>query len=186
MFNEYCRLLAAALAVGRKYEMTDEEAIELLNQIKAENSSKKPLPLEPMMHVVHESKEDVSSSEDEWEELELADTNDYNLKNVQVTLNKVVEKDWWALYLRQEVNKVVRNNWENSHKMPADYQDLVGKQMTTECASRIAKWYNSTFKASGDSIKYEPNLCRYESTERYSEMIAQERFENDADRAAVG
>lgn len=40
-----------------------------------------------------------------------------SFQNVQVTLQKADEKDWWALYLRQEVNKCVRENWENAHKV---------------------------------------------------------------------
>lgn len=27
------------------------------------------------------------------------------------------EKDWWAQYLKQEVNKCIRENWEDAHKV---------------------------------------------------------------------
>ncbi|KAJ1351304.1 hypothetical protein KIN20_007290 [Parelaphostrongylus tenuis] len=209
------RILAAALALGRIHEMTDPEASEILQQMRAVSEKKPTSSLLSSATQTSQELEEGESSEDEWEEMELADVGDSNAKNVQVMLEKSEEKDWWAIYLRQEVNKCVRYNWENSHKvnilcyighlqylrkvmleenlipslmltrMPSGHQKLAEEPMTVENARRITRWFATTFKASETSVKYEPGLCRFDATSRYSEMVAQEVYENDADRAAL-
>ncbi|KAK5970372.1 hypothetical protein GCK32_014728, partial [Trichostrongylus colubriformis] len=114
------RIFAAALAVGRNREMTQEESNRILDgmRVKAKVTSKARAP-SPTAVPENEkvSDEGASSSEDEWEEMEPVDVGDGKGKSVQITLKKAEEKDWWALYLRQEVNKCVRENWENCHKV---------------------------------------------------------------------
>ncbi|KAJ1351302.1 hypothetical protein KIN20_007288 [Parelaphostrongylus tenuis] len=212
---KFC-IMAANLAQGRVHEMTEHEGNEIVQQLRAASETKQTSPL--LSSVTHESNEveEGESSEDEWEEMELADIGDYDTaKNVQVMLEKSDKKDWWALYLRQEVNKRVRYNWDNSHKvnilcyighlqflkkviveenlipsliltsMPSSYQKMAREPMTVENARRINRWYYITFKASEAPVKYKRSLCRSDATERYSDMIAEGVYENDADRAAL-
>uniref|UniRef100_A0A0K0DER0 Rad4 domain-containing protein n=1 Tax=Angiostrongylus cantonensis TaxID=6313 RepID=A0A0K0DER0_ANGCA len=194
------RILAATLALGRSLEMTEDEGNEIVQQMRAV-SERKQRPLQSLVTRASHQLEESESSEDEWEEMELADVGDSKAKNVQVMLEKSDEKDWWALYLRQEVNIlcyighlqylkkiVLEENLIPSlmlTKMPANLQNLAGKAMTIENARKLARWYNSTFKASEAAVKYEPGFCRYDATARCSAMVDQEVFENDADRAAL-
>ncbi|VDL76035.1 unnamed protein product [Nippostrongylus brasiliensis] len=209
------RIFAAALSIGRNFEMNADESERILDQMRAEEIQKRAVQMAPeTLDSSAETNEECSSSEDEWEDMLPADPSESQEKQLQVTLQKAEEKDWWALYLRQEVNKCVRENWENAHKMnilcyiahlqflkkvileenlvpslmltkmPSGYQSLVGEVITIENAQRILKWYHSAFRASGSPIKFEPGLCRYDATARYSEMVAQQEYENDADRAA--
>ncbi|WKY03883.1 hypothetical protein Q1695_005109 [Nippostrongylus brasiliensis] len=210
------RIFAAALSIGRNFEMNADESERILDQMRAEEIQKRAVQMAPeTLDSSAETNEECSSSEDEWEDMLPADPSESQEKQLQVTLQKAEEKDWWALYLRQEVNKCVRENWENAHKMnilcyiahlqflkkvileenlvpslmltkmPSGYQSLVGEVITIENAQRILKWYHSAFRASGSPIKFEPGLCRYDATARYSEMVAQQEYENDADRAAL-
>ncbi|KHJ87308.1 DNA repair protein Rad4 [Oesophagostomum dentatum] len=210
------RILAASLALGRKYEMSTEEGCKVMDEIRNQSVAVKKA-VSSALGVPQEQKkdDDQSSSEDEWEEMEPLDVEEAAGKDVQVTLEKEEEKDWWALYLRQEVNKCVRENWENAHKvnilcciahlqylrkialeenlvpslmltvMPSGYQKLVGESISLENVSRIAKWYHSAFKPSMGTIKYDTGTCRFDATARLSEMVSQSVFENDADRAVL-
>ncbi|KAK6027684.1 DNA repair protein Rad4 [Ostertagia ostertagi] len=177
------RILAAALAVGRKLEMTQEEGDRIVDGMNSKCVSKATAV--PSSENMKDPEEGASSSEDEWEDMVPADADEAKGKHVQITLNKAEEKNWWGLYLRQEVNKCVRENWENCHKMPSGYQALVGETMTVENARRIVKYFHSAFKPSGAPITFEPGLCRFDATARYSEMVSRQEFENDADRAAL-
>ncbi|XGW29854.1 hypothetical protein V3C99_009139 [Haemonchus contortus] len=209
------RIIAAALAVGRHREMTHEESCKIVDGMKAKCVPKNgTAAVTSSTENGEQAKEDASSSEDEWEEMELVDTNEAKSKHVQITLKKAEEKDWWAIYLRQEVNKCVRDNWEIRHKvnilcyighlqylrkvaleeslipslmltkMPSGYQGFVG-EVTVEKARKIVKYFHSSFKASGAPITYEPGLCRFDATARLAEMVSQDVFENDVDRAVL-
>ncbi|KAK6060035.1 DNA repair protein Rad4 [Cooperia oncophora] len=210
------RVLAAALAVGKNVEMTQEEASRIVSGMKAKCVTKDDHILPSATSANAENTDnDASSSEDEWEEMVPVETEETKGKHVQVTLKKAEEKDWWGLYLKQEVNKCVRDNWENCHKvnilcyighlqylrkvileeslipslmltmMPSGYQALVGKPMTLENARKMIKYFHSSFKASGAPITFEPGLCRFDATARYSEMVSRQEFETDADRAVL-
>ncbi|VDO67270.1 unnamed protein product [Haemonchus placei] len=52
----------------------------------------------------------ASSSEDEWEEMEL-------VEDVEVTVEGSDERNFESLWLRREVNRCVRENWENCHRV---------------------------------------------------------------------
>ncbi|PIO59383.1 DNA repair protein Rad4, partial [Teladorsagia circumcincta] len=58
-----------------------------------------------------------SSSEDEWEEMELVDTGEIKGKNVQVTVEDPGKKDFKSLWMRREVNRCIREKWENCHRV---------------------------------------------------------------------
>ncbi|ETN74923.1 DNA repair protein Rad4 [Necator americanus] len=230
------RIIAASLAIGRNYEMTLEEGSKIVEEMKAQsvahqaaissaldiqqdkaNDNGKLFMAYHNTHFIspHHASFLDSSSEDEWEDMEPVDLNESNAKGVEVTLKREEEKDWWAIYLRQEVNKCVRENWENAHKVnilcyiahlqflrkivleenlipslmlsiiPSGYRSLVGESLNVENIRRIAKWYHNTFKPSGGLVKYEVGTCGFDATARLSEMVSQQVFENDADRAAL-
>lgn len=74
--------------------------------------------IEKKKEKVSESDERDSSSEDEWEEIE--HFHPALDEQVEVTLDgeeEGIEKDWWVVYLRQEVNKKIREMWESTHKV---------------------------------------------------------------------
>ncbi|KIH65548.1 DNA repair protein Rad4 [Ancylostoma duodenale] len=207
------RIFAASLALGRNYEMTLEEGCKIVEEMNAQSAANQKAVSSALGLPQDIPEEDKSSSEDEWEEMVPVDIDESNAKDVQVTLKEKGEKDWWAIYLRQEVNKCVRENWENAHKVnilcyighlqylrkvaleenlvpslmlttiPSGYQSLVGEPLSIENARRMTKWYHSAFKPSGAPIKYEAGTCRFDATARLSEMVSQQVFENDADRA---
>ncbi|VDM65262.1 unnamed protein product [Strongylus vulgaris] len=205
------RKFASGLAHGRNFELTMEEGCKLMQGLRAQSTAVQAA-ISTSLAQKEAAKESDSSSEDEWEEMEPIDIDE---SDVQVTLEKGEEKDWWAIFLRQEVNKLIRANWENAHKvnllccighlqflrkivleenlipslmltiMPTGYQKLVGEPLTIEDVRKITKWYHSAFKPSGDSIKYEAGTCRFDATARLSEMVSQQVFENDSDRTVV-
>ncbi|RCN25723.1 hypothetical protein ANCCAN_28562, partial [Ancylostoma caninum] len=111
------RIFAASLALGRNYEMTLEEGCKVVEEMNARSTANQKAVSSALGLPQDITEEDKSSSEDEWEEMVPVDIDDSNAKDVQVTLKEKGEKDWWAIYLRQEVNKCVRENWENAHKV---------------------------------------------------------------------
>ncbi|KAK6747092.1 hypothetical protein RB195_000370 [Necator americanus] len=209
------RIIAASLAIGRNYEMTLEEGSKIVEEMKAQSVAHQAAISSALDIQQDKANDNDSSSEDEWEDMEPVDLNESNAKGVEVTLKREEEKDWWAIYLRQEVNKCVRENWENAHKVnilcyiahlqflrkimleenlipslmlsiiPSGYRSLVGESLNVENIRRIAKWYHNTFKPSGGLVKYEVGTCGFDATARLSEMVSQQVFENDADRAAL-
>ncbi|CAL2042314.1 unnamed protein product [Caenorhabditis brenneri] len=127
-----------------------------------------------------ESDNGDSSSEDEWEEMEhfqpvLDD-------NIEVSIDheeneeEGVEKDWWVIYLRQEVNKKIRESWENTHKvhllcymahlklvvktaldeslvpslmmsqLPNGYLKYVGEMIPIDVMKSMVKWFADAFR----------------------------------------
>ncbi|KAE9419008.1 hypothetical protein Angca_005134, partial [Angiostrongylus cantonensis] len=201
------RILAATLALGRSLEMTEDEGNEIVQQMRAV-SERKQRPLQSLVTRASHQLEESESSEDEWEEMELADVGDSKAKNVQVMLEKSEEKDWWALYLRQEVNKCIRSNWENSHKVNIlcyighlQYlkkivleENLIPSLMLTKVNLSALTFLQLIYYVFIEYLlccslffwfSVSKWFCRYDATARCSAMVDQEVFENDADRAAL-
>lgn len=171
------RRVAEEVARGRVEEMSYEDAFKIFQELKkAYNEGRK------LMEVVQkeekrEAGEDCSSSEDEWEEMEAIQPIIDN--NIEVTLKKDdedVEKDWWAIYLKQEVNKCVRRMWENVHKshlvcyfghlnhlvkvalderlvpslmvsqLPNGYTQYAGENIPIDVAKKLLGWYCDSFR----------------------------------------
>ncbi|EYC19708.1 hypothetical protein Y032_0023g674 [Ancylostoma ceylanicum] len=97
--------------------MTLEEGCKVVEEMNAQSIANQKAVSSALGLPQDTAEEDKSSSEDEWEEMVPVDIDESNAKDVQVTLKEKGEKDWWAIYLRQEVNKCVRENWENAHKV---------------------------------------------------------------------
>ncbi|CAI4224475.1 unnamed protein product [Auanema sp. JU1783] len=169
------------LASGRLYEMTMEEAAEIVQSFREQaRKIKETLILEGNSE--KPEAEANSSSEDEWEEMEAFDNTDITTR-VEVTVEKQkAEPDWWAFYLRQEVNKCIRENWENTHKahllcyiahlqhihktvtvetlIPSllltqttgELRSCIGEPSTLKTIKKIINWYTSTYKPTLDDI----------------------------------
>uniref|UniRef100_A0A1I7X7B4 USP8_dimer domain-containing protein n=1 Tax=Heterorhabditis bacteriophora TaxID=37862 RepID=A0A1I7X7B4_HETBA len=218
------RIFADSLLVGRSVEMTMEEAVRIVEELKARITVKKKeshtiLNLSQKLDKSNNVGQFIgSSSEDEWEEMEPLDEQVDNKAlslQVEVTINKVQEKDWWALYLRQEVNKRLRENWEYAHRVhvlcyithlqhivktvldenlvpsllltqiPDGYAKLFGQPMADKAALKLVKWFSSEFKCSLAKISSESLDYRFIETARFSTMVQNKMFETDSDRAAV-
>uniref|UniRef100_A0A1I7TQF6 Rad4 domain-containing protein n=1 Tax=Caenorhabditis tropicalis TaxID=1561998 RepID=A0A1I7TQF6_9PELO len=120
------------------------------------------------------------SSEDEWEEMEhFQPVLDDNIKvsiDHEENDDDGVEKDWWVIYLRQEVNKKIRESWENTHKvhllcymahlklavktaldeslvpslimsqLPNGYLRYVGEAIPIDVMKNMVKWFCDAFR----------------------------------------
>ncbi|PAV90967.1 hypothetical protein WR25_19914 [Diploscapter pachys] len=122
------RILARSIARGRTKETSYEECVAIHKELKAQREAEKKKKkttnaiIEVIKERVDEELEKEASSEDEWEDMEILDdgnSNDGTNKKIEVTVEiekESEEKDWWAQYLKQEVNKCIRENWEDAHK----------------------------------------------------------------------
>ncbi|PIC37293.1 hypothetical protein B9Z55_015972 [Caenorhabditis nigoni] len=192
------RVVAHAYARGKVEEVSYDECFKIHeNMKKAYFEGRKIIDaLEPeklggggdKKHRKHESQQkressdDQESSEDEWEEMEhfhpvLDD-------NIEVSIDheangdeeEGVEKDWWVVYLRQEVNRKIREAWENTHKvhllcymahlkqvvktaldeslvpslmmsqLPNGYLKYTGEIIPIDVMTNLVKWYTDAFR----------------------------------------
>uniref|UniRef100_A0A8R1HNG2 Rad4 domain-containing protein n=1 Tax=Caenorhabditis japonica TaxID=281687 RepID=A0A8R1HNG2_CAEJA len=125
---------------------------------------------------------DDSSSDDEWEEME--QFHPVLDEQIEVNMNddEEVEKDWWVVYLRQEINKRVRMSWENTHKVhllcfmahlkyvvktvldeglipsmmiscvPSGYLKYVGEDVPPDVMLKLVKWFCDSFRPNEASM----------------------------------
>ncbi|UMM31083.1 hypothetical protein L5515_012705 [Caenorhabditis briggsae] len=195
------RVVAHAYARGKVEEVSYDECFKIHeNMKKAYFEGRKIIDaLEPeklggggdKKHKKHESqqKEDSSdgqeSSEDEWEEMEhfhpVLDENievsiDHEANGEDGEGEEGVEKDWWVVYLRQEVNRKIRDAWENTHKvhllcymahlkqvvktaldeslvpslmmsqLPNGYLKYTGEIIPIDVMTNLVKWYTDAFR----------------------------------------
>ncbi|CAD6193552.1 unnamed protein product [Caenorhabditis auriculariae] len=174
------RIVSRSLAKGRIEEISYEECHKVLQELKkAYHEGQKLISVvekEERRAEAEEKGEKESSSEDEWEEMEHFQpvAND---QMVEVTMEKQEEeKDWWAIYLRQETNKAIRQNYENTHKahilcylaqlnsltrfsldeslvpsllisqLPSGYLKYIGEPLPIDVAKKLVKWYTDAFR----------------------------------------
>ncbi|PIO60527.1 hypothetical protein TELCIR_17975, partial [Teladorsagia circumcincta] len=124
-----------------------------------------------------------SSSEDEWEELELVDAREMKLKDVQVTVEDPGERDLKSLWMRREVNKCIREKWENCHRVNvlcyiAHLQYLKNQILD---GNFIPSLMLST--ASEAPIKIEP--IRRDASALFADLVFRKGYERDVDRAVI-
>nr|CDJ81648.1 DNA repair protein Rad4 containing protein [Haemonchus contortus] len=201
--EEKFRIYAAAVAIGRNLEISLEEANQAIRELKMLCESRSAAPV--TVQNSEEMDEYASSSEDEWEEMELVEVGEGKKKDVEVTVEGSDERNFESLWLRREVNRCVRENWENCHRVnilcyiahlqhlrkdvlehnlvsalmlstiPPECENVFGRMMSVEIASKVVEHYKSTFKASDKS----------DGQYTIEEMVSLKVYNNDADRAVI-
>ncbi|XGW29855.1 hypothetical protein V3C99_009140 [Haemonchus contortus] len=201
--EEKFRIYAAAVAIGRNLEISLEEANQAIRELKMLCESRSAAPV--TVQNSEEMDEYASSSEDEWEEMELVEVGEGKKKDVEVTVEGSDERNFESLWLRREVNRCVRENWENCHRVnilcyiahlqhlrkdvlehnlvsalmlstiPPECENVFGRMMSVEIASKVVEHYKSTFKASDKS----------DGQYTIEEMVSLKVYNNDADRAVL-
>ncbi|KAK5971971.1 hypothetical protein GCK32_011857 [Trichostrongylus colubriformis] len=135
------------------------------------------------------------------------------LQDVQVTVEDSDERNFESLWMRREVNRCIRENWENCHRVnvlcyiahlqylrntivdsntilslmlstaPTECRNPSNKVMTAEKALKVVKHFESVFKASDPAMKFETD--RQDIIAFLSELISKRIYEKDVDRAVV-
>ncbi|CAI2349861.1 unnamed protein product [Caenorhabditis sp. 36 PRJEB53466] len=170
--------VAAAYALGKIEEVSYDECYKIHEEMKrAYHEGRKIIEaLEKKEKDERKLKENDSSSDDEWEEMDhfhpIID------EKIELTLEdeEEVEKDWWVVYLRQEINKLIRQTWENTHKVhllcfmihlksvvkhsldeglvpslmvsqiPSGYLKYTGKPIPVDVLQNLVKWFADAFR----------------------------------------
>ncbi|VDK69697.1 unnamed protein product [Litomosoides sigmodontis] len=159
-------------------------------------------------------------SEDEWEEVDFADERNYGAnpdRTIEVTIKaaKSVETESkWARFIRQQVNRKIRERQINCHKMhllcyiahlrtltrtliqhetlislclsliPEGYITAAKHEFDVAIAERFMKWFRSTFRFT--KAKHASRNCVYDSQmKRLEDLIGEHAYEDDRDLASI-
>ncbi|VDN02655.1 unnamed protein product [Thelazia callipaeda] len=165
---------------------------------------------------------DSSISDDEWEDVDLTDQHNYEPSgmndNVEVTISasrsKETEESKWAKFIRQQVNRKIRERQINCHKMhllcyiahlrvwiralvrdealaslclsliPEGYLAAAKHTFDVATAERFLKWFRSAFQRTYQSYVPKTDYWDYH-VRRLKKLIEERVYENDKDLSSL-
>ncbi|CAG9531860.1 unnamed protein product [Cercopithifilaria johnstoni] len=163
---------------------------------------------------------DSNVSEDEWEEVDFADQTNYGVDpdgTVEITIRaaKPVETEGkWARFIRQQVNRKIRDRQINCHKMhllcyiahlrtwaraliryqpltslclsliPEGYIASAKHEFDVAIAERFMKWFRSTFQFTTRKHIFRNGFCDSQ-IKRLEDLIGERVYEDDKDLASL-
>uniref|UniRef100_A0A8R1XPM6 Fe2OG dioxygenase domain-containing protein n=1 Tax=Onchocerca volvulus TaxID=6282 RepID=A0A8R1XPM6_ONCVO len=164
---------------------------------------------------------DSNISEDEWEEVDFAEPTNYEAHcdgTVEVTIRGAkpieTEESKWAKFIRQQVNRKIRERQINCHKMhllcyiahlriwtraliqhetltslclsliPEGYITAAKHEFDVAIAERFMKWFRSAFQFTEKKFISKNGLCNSQ-IKRLEDLIGERAYEDDKDLASL-
>ncbi|KAM3727166.1 putative DNA repair protein [Dirofilaria immitis] len=164
---------------------------------------------------------DSNISEDEWEEVDFVDQTNYEAElddTVEVTIRDAkpveTEEGKWAKFIRQQVNRKIRDRQINCHKMhllcyiahlriwtralirhealtslclsliPEGYITAAKHEFDVAVAERFMKWFRSAFRLTERKYISRNGFCDSQ-IKRLEDLVANRAYEDDKDLASL-
>uniref|UniRef100_A0A915PHM1 DNA sliding clamp PCNA n=1 Tax=Setaria digitata TaxID=48799 RepID=A0A915PHM1_9BILA len=175
----------------------------------------------PKVSISSDDTVESDASEDEWEEVDFDEQTSYEVDHdgtVEVTIKAEkpveTEESKWAKFIRQQVNRKIRERQINCHKMhllcyithlrmwtralvrdemlkslclsliPEGYVTAAKHEFEVAIAERFLKWFRSTFQLTSKNYISENGSCDSQ-IKRLEDLVAERCYEDDKDVASV-